>query len=145
MYMDNQLLFSDAQALTAAAASTNYIDLGGASRDVALGRPIYFNLNVDVALTDASSNSTVTVALEQDDNTSFSSATAIQTLCTIAATAAAGTVYRAVVAPGIITERYLRVYYTMNNGDLSTGTVTAGFVLDQGQWTAYADNITIEN
>lgn len=85
-------------------------------------------MSIDVALTDSGSDSTVTVALEQDDNTSFSSATAVQTLCTIAATAAIGTKYYAVIAPGIITERYIRVYYTMVTGDLSTGSVTAALV-----------------
>lgn len=128
MILDNENLFSDAQALTASAASTNYIDLQNAYSYMGSGKPLYIHLNVDVALTDSGSDSTVTVALETDDNTGFSSATSVQTLFTIAATAAAGTVYKAVIAPGIISERYLRVYYTMNNGNLTTGSVTCGIV-----------------
>ena len=74
---------------------------------------------------------------------SFSSATAIQTLFTVAATAAAGTVYKAVIAPGVVTERYIRLYYTPNNGDLSAGAVTAAIVETLQDETLYPDNITI--
>lgn len=143
MILDAQTLFSDAQALTASAASTNLIDLGAAGRDMGRGRKLMIRLNVDTALTDSGSDSTVTVTLQTDDNDSFSSATTAQTLFTIAATAAAGTVYRAYVAPGALDERYCRLYYTMNNGNLSTGAVTAAMVLDDQDDDVFPDNKTI--
>ena len=70
MIMDAQLLFSDAQAITAAAGSTNTIDLG-AVRDIGTGENLYLVVTVDVAFTDGSSNSTLTVALEGDSTTTI--------------------------------------------------------------------------
>lgn len=142
MILDAQALFSDAQALTSAAASTNLIDMSEA-RDIGTGRELYVVLVVDVALTDAGSNSTITVDFQTDSVEAFSSPTTAQTLFTVAATAAVGTVYYARLAPGSIDERYGRLYYTMNNGDLTTGTVTAGIVTDIQRYVSYPDNVTI--
>ncbi len=142
MIIDSQLLFSDAQALTAAAASTNLVDLG-AIRDIGTGEPLYVFLSVDVALTDSGSNSTVTVDAQTDDAAAFGSATTAQTLFTIAATAAAGTMYLACLGPTLINERFLRLYYTMNNGNLDTGTVTAALVKNVQRYVSYANNFTI--
>ena len=52
MYVDAQLLFSDAQAVTAAAASTNSIDLG-AVRDIGTGEELYVVCVCDVAMKDS--------------------------------------------------------------------------------------------
>lgn len=124
MFMDALLLFSDAQVLTAAAASTSYIDLK-AARNIGVGEDLYVVLIVDVALTDGSSNSTVTVDLQGDSTTTITP-DGTQTLFTIAALAAIGTKYVAKISPGLAAQyRYVQLYYTMNNGDLSTGSVTA--------------------
>jgi hypothetical protein len=142
MIHDAHNLFSDAQALTAAAASTNLIDLG-AVRDLGNGENLYIVLSVDVALADTGSNSTVTVDLQTDDNASFSSNATGQTLFTIAAVAAAGTVYIARIQPGGANERYIRLFYTMNNGDLSAGSVTAEIVHDVQKYVSYAKGYTV--
>ena len=142
MLLDAHNLFSDVQALTASAASTNLINLGQA-RDIGTGENLFIVLIVDVALTDASSNSTVAVTLQTDDNADFSSATTGQTLFTIAATAAVGTKYIARIQPDALNEQYARLYYTMANGDLTTGSVTAFITHDIDKYVAYADNITI--
>lgn len=142
MIMDIQNTYSDAQALTAAAASTNLID-HGAVRAMGTGENLYIVLTVDTALTDTGSNSTVTVDLQTDDNASFSSNATSQTLFTIAAIAAAGTKYIARVNVGAMNERYSRLYYTMNNGDLSAGAVTAEIVHDVDAYTSYAKGYTI--
>lgn len=142
MILDSQLLFSDAQALTAAAASTNLIDLAIA-RDIGTGEDLYVVVTVDVALTDTGSNSTVTVDFQTDDNASFTSNTTAQTLFTIAAVAAAGTVHIAKLGPTLINERYGRLFYTMNNGDLSAGSVTAVIVKDAQRYVSYANGYTI--
>ena len=63
MYVDALLLFSDAQAITAAAASTSYIDFG-AVRDMGTGEDLYVVVTCDVAMTDGSSDSTLAVAIE---------------------------------------------------------------------------------
>lgn len=90
MYVDAELQFSDAQAVTASAASTNIVDLGS-PRNIGVGCELYLVCAVTTAMTDAGSDSTITVILETDDNDSFSSATTAQTIGTFAATSAAGT------------------------------------------------------
>jgi hypothetical protein len=144
MYVDSQLLFSDAQAVTASAASTNYIDLGIA-RSMGVGRVLYLVVLCVVAMTDSGSDSTINVDLETDDNTSFSSASVVQDLGTFAALSAVGT--RLVAAlqlePANAFERYARVYYTAANGNLTTGSFDAFICLDVAAWSAYAAGYTV--
>jgi hypothetical protein len=143
MILDAQNLFSDAQAITAAAASTNLIDLG-ANRNLGVGEDLYVHVNVDVAFTDASSDSTLTVTVETDDNEAFSSPTTAQTIGTFPALSAIGASLKAKLQPDAIVERYMRLKYTPNNGSLSTGSVTAALVLGIQAYTSYADNVSIQ-
>lgn len=127
MYVDKLALFSDAQAVTAAAASTDYMDLG-AARNIGVGQELYVAVTVDVALTDASSDSTVTVSLEGDSSTTFTP-DGTQTLFTIPALAAAGQKYYARISPDFASNyRYIQLRYTPNNGNLTTGSFTAAIV-----------------
>lgn len=143
MKVDAHNLFSDAQAVTAAAASTNLIDLGVSLRNMGVGTPIYIVSQVDVAFTDSSSNSTLAVTLEQDTAAAFSSTTSIQTVGTFAALAAIGARLVAAISIDVITEQFVRLYYTPANGNLSTGSVTS-FLTDHVQaYTSYADGVTI--
>tara|TARA_R100000656_G_C3931733_1_gene124961 strand:+ start:40 stop:471 length:432 start_codon:yes stop_codon:yes gene_type:complete len=142
MYLDAQNLFDDNAAHLTTEASTNLIDLG-AARNIGVGEDIYFVIQVDTAFTDGSSNSTMTITLETDDNASFSSATTAQTVGTFAALAAAGTRLVAKLQPEQINERFLRVKYTVASGDLSTGKFTAFLTKDLQAYTSYPDGITI--
>lgn len=141
MYVDALLAFDDADAHLTTEASTDFVDLQ-AVRNLGDGEAIYFYILVDTAFTDSGSDSTMAITLETDDNTSFSSATTAQTIGTFSALAAAGTVLKARLNDQI-TERYLRVKYTVANGDLTTGAFTAFLTKDVQAWTALADNITI--
>lgn len=143
MFLDAQCLFSDAQAVTAAAGSTNTLDLG-AVRDVGTGEDLYVFVSVDVAMTDTGSNSTLTVALEGDSTTSFTP-DGTRDLFTIPAVSAAGSIFYAKLSPGSdpLQYQYVRLKYTPNNGDLSAGSFTAGIVHGIFKAPAYADNITI--
>lgn len=142
MLVDKLLLFSEAQALTASAASTNSLDMS-AARDIGIGEDLYVFLNVDVALTDSGSNSTVTVALEGDSTSTFTP-DGSQELFIIPAVAAAGSQYFAKISPDFAAQyRYLRLKYTMNNGDLTTGTVTAGIVNGIQKAKVYPKGYTI--
>jgi hypothetical protein len=141
MFVDSQHLFSNTQALTSAAASTNIVDLG-AARDIGTGKPLYVCLVVDVALTDAGSNSTITVSL-RGDSTSTITPDATRDLFTVPALTAAGTVFYGAIDPKVFSYRYLDVYYTMNNGDLTTGTVTAFVTSDIQNSVVYAKGYTI--
>lgn len=142
MIFDAQNLFSDEQAVTATAASTNLIDFGE-PRDMGTGKPIYFVVIVDVAFTDSGSDSTIAVTLETDDNAGFSSATTGQTIGTFAALAAIGARFVAVLQPEVIDERFLRVKYTAANGNLTTGSFTAFLTVNPHLFSVYPDNITI--
>jgi hypothetical protein len=145
MMLDKQLLFSEAQAITAAADSTNVIDLGVA-RSIGVGEELYIFIEVDVAFTDSSSDSTLTVNLVTDDNASLSSDSTIQTLVTIPALAAAGTQYivRLPIGTTVPYERYIGLVYTPNNGNLTTGSITAGIVKDpQRNLPYYASGFSI--
>lgn len=145
MLIDKQNMFSDAQDITASAASTNYVDLG-AVRNVGVGEELYLVFVVTTAFTDAGSDSTVTPKLRTDDNTSFSSATDLRTYDTFAALSAAGTkkVYKLEpVTDAGSYERYLQVYYTVANGNLTTGAISAFLAKDAQAWKAYAAGYTV--
>lgn len=142
MYVDKLALFSDAQAVTAAAASTDYMDLG-AARNIGVGEDLYVFVTVDVALTDSGSDSTVTVALEGDSTTTFTP-DGSQTLFTIPALAAAGQKYYAKISPDFASNyRYIQLRYTPNNGNLTTGSFTAGLVVGIDKVTNFPKGYTI--
>jgi len=143
MILDAHNQFSNSQALTSAADSTNLIDLG-AVRDIGTGEDLYVVVNVEVAFTDSGSDSTVTVSLEGDSTTTFTP-DGIQALFIIPALAAAGDTFYAKLDPGSapLQYRYIQLSYLMTNGDLTTGTISAHLVHDIQKYTAYADNITI--
>lgn len=140
--IDAELLLSDAQAVTASAASTNIYD-ASAARNLGVGKPIYAVARVATAFTDAGSDSTVTVKLEADDDSAFGSVDATQTLGTFAALSAVGTRLIAAIQPDILNKRYFRGYYTLANGNLSTGAIDLAITLDPDLWAAYPDNVTI--
>lgn len=145
MIMDKQLMFSEGQAITATAASTNIIDLGVA-RNIGAGSPLTLVFLVTEAFTDSGSDSTVTPALETDDNAAFSSATVIRTFDVFAALTAINTMRLYRLEPFTATgafERYIRINYTVANGNLSTGKFTT-FILKEGQdWRPYAANYSV--
>ncbi len=140
---DAALCFSNAQAVTAAAGSTDYVDLGSV-RDIGTGESLYIVVSVDVALTDGGSNTSTVVALEGDSTTSFSP-DGTQDLFSFAQAAAAGTVKIAKLDPGAapLQYRYIRLKYTPAGADLTGGKFSAYITKDISKWTAYADNITI--
>lgn len=146
MLLDNQLLFSDAQAITATAVSTNVIDTapffsGVTGRALGVGKQLYVFWGVDTAFTDSGSDSTVAISVETDDNASMSSATTLATMVTLAALSAAGT--RGVFAlPSGTYERYIAVRYTLANGNLTTGAITSGLTLNPDQWTSTVGGFT---
>ena len=142
MYVDAQNLFSDAQAVTAAASSTNLIDLGSA-RDIGVGENLYLVCSIDVDMTDGGSDSTLAVTLETDDNEGFASATTIATVGTFAAVSVAGTRLVIKLPPDASYEQYIRVTYTPANGNLSTGSFTTFLTIDLQAFTPYPIGYTV--
>jgi hypothetical protein len=136
MYIDRQNLFSQDQAVTASAASTDYIDLG-AARDLGNGTRLEILVLVTEAVT-ATGSATVQVALQSDDNSSFSSPTNLVLSDAIPkASLTVGTqVLRVAVPHG--TERYVRLYFTVASGPLTAGKFTSGLVPLRQANVAYA-------
>lgn len=121
MYVDSQLLFSDGQALSGTAASTNVIDL--TSDNVGRGKAMVVHLSLDVAADDTTGDETYVAALETDDNSSFSSATSLGSV-TITRGDAAGSKYVINVPSDGSAEQYIRLNFTLG-GTTPTATVTA--------------------
>ncbi len=136
MYIDRQNLFGQDQAVTVSAATTDPIDLG-AARDIGNGERLELLVlcTQDVA---AAGAATVTVALQSDDNPSFSSpANLVLSDAVPKASLVAGTqILRVAVPYG--TERYVRLFYTVGTGPLTAGKFTSGLVPLRQANTAYA-------
>ena len=143
MIMDSQLLFSDEQAVTAAADSTNVVDLGVA-RDIGIS-DLWLFLLVTETMDDTGDDSTLAVTLVTDDNAALSSDSVVMSLVTIPALTAAGTIYFWRIPTEILVayERYLALAYTPGNGNLSAGKFTAGIVKDIQHWTAFASGFSV--
>jgi hypothetical protein len=140
MYIDRHNLFGRDQAVTASAASTDYIDLGSA-RDIGNGTPLEILVLCTEAAT-ASGAATVQVALQSDDNSSFSSAANLVLSDAIpkASLTVGSEVLRVPVPHGV--ERYLRLYFTVATGPLTAGKFTSGLVPLRQANVAYASGFT---
>ena len=110
MILDSLLKFSDAQALTATADSTNVIDLGN-DRDIGKGEPMALVVTVGVAADFTTGDETYQFQLETDDNAAFSSATVVGDVTVAAANLAAGD--KVVIPLGQTNERYLQARYVL--------------------------------
>lgn len=136
MYIDRQNLFGRDQAVTASAPSTDYIDCG-AARDIGNGTPLEILVLCTETVT-AAGAATVTVALQSDDNPSFS---------TPANLVLSDAIPKAALIPGVELlrvpvpygcERYLRLHFAVGTGPLTAGKFTSGLVPMRQANTAYA-------
>lgn len=140
MFLDRQNKVSDAQALTATAASTDFIDLG-IERRIGTGEPMCFVVSCDVAM--GGTSPTLTIAVQSDDNAGFSSAATVVAHPQLSALPAGARVVIP-LAPGALTERFVRLNYTLG-GTSPTVTLTAHLQpmnMLQGDFY-YADALTI--
>ena len=142
MYFDAQNLYSEDQAIVATAVSTNRIN-HGAARQLGIGEPMWLAVFLTVAMTDAGSDSTVTVTLETDTLTAFPSATITVTLPVFPAVSPVGTRRLHRLGEGDINEQFSRLRYTVAGGDLSTGSFFSALTKDIDAFTAYARGYTV--
>lgn len=143
MILDAQLQLSAAQAITADAGSTNYIDLS-VQRNLFDGQPMGVLFHVSVAADFTTGDETYAFQAQCDDNTSFSSATTLATRTIAASALTANSLHFLPVPHGLNVERYFRAYYDVG-GTTPTITVTA-YLIPQAfadKFKAYADAITI--
>lgn len=131
--LSNELLFSNQQAITASAASTNIVDLGAPgtpyraaaalNRDIGAGNPIPFSLQVEEAFNNLTS---LAVALQVDDDVAFGSPKTVWTETILLADLVVGKKPNLRNLPHGVDERYMRFYYTVTGTAPTTGKVTAG-------------------
>lgn len=142
MIYDNHNIFSDAQALTATAVSTNVIDLGK-DGNVGIGEEMAVQITLDALADGTDTNETYSVDIQTDDNVGFSSATVIGTIA-ITRGSAAGTKKVIMLPKDTSAERYLRLNYTLGG---TTPSVTLTAVLVPAKfveaYVTYPDGYTI--
>ena len=110
MLLDQNAMLSQAQSVSATAASTNTIDLTAAGDGVP--GSLFFVAQVDTAFT---GEGTLKIALQTSDSSAFSSATElVGTTYSAAALGTAGQVLCAVPVPAGL-KRYVRAYYTVSS------------------------------
>ncbi|HGF5711390.1 MULTISPECIES: Bbp16 family capsid cement protein [Klebsiella pneumoniae complex] len=121
MLLDQQALFSAAQAITATAASTNVIDTGS-NKDV--GK--YGDIPLLIQVVEGFNNLTsLTVTVQTDDNSAFSSAADVLSMTIPLASLVLGYKSPVITLP-MTMERYIRLNYTVTGTAPTTGKVTAG-------------------
>ncbi|MHB0053846.1 Bbp16 family capsid cement protein, partial [Klebsiella pneumoniae] len=119
--LDQQALFSAAQAITATAASTNVIDTGS-NKDV--GK--YGDIPLLIQVVEGFNNLTsLTVTVQTDDNSAFSSAADVLSMTIPLASLVLGYKSPVITLP-MKMERYIRLNYTVTGTAPTTGKVTAG-------------------
>lgn len=118
MIIDKRLEFSDSQVVTATGASTNSIDIfslgtpapaaiaGATQRDVGPGEPVYVNIVLEAV---SGTSPTLTVGIQTDDNSAFSSPTTKFTSATFTGTG----IFSIPVGRSIINEQFARLNYTV--------------------------------
>lgn len=143
MFIDAQLLFSDAQAVTADATSTNVVDLG-IGRNLFDGEPMAVVITVDVAADGTTTDETYEFEVHTDDNAALSSSTQLIAQAIGYASLTAGSTHVIPVPVGVALERYLGVKYDVG-GTTPSITVTAFLQpLSMVQkYKSYADGFTI--
>jgi len=128
-------MFSDQQAITGSAASTNQIDLGSfdapvggnaLARDLGKGNPISLLIQ---ATADFNTLTSLTIAVECDDNAAFTSAKVVASDSMTLAELVAGGQSNLQYVPNGVDERYMRINYTVVGTDPTAGAITAGITM----------------
>lgn len=137
MILDNTLVLSDSQAVTATAASTNIIDLGAAgtpfgagailNRDVGKGTDIPLTIHVMEAFNNLTS---LQVSVQVDDSAAFGSAVTVASgpAIALASLGLGSTINWPTRIPEGVNKRYVRLLYTVTGVAPTTGKITAAIV-----------------
>jgi hypothetical protein len=135
MILDRTLMFSNAQAITADAASTDIVDLfatgtaaGHASpltKDIGKGAPVPLLIQVVEGFNTLTS---LRVVIQCDDNVGFASAKDVLEVSLPLAALTAGRTFPITAVPPGVNERYMRIFYDVVGTAPTLGKVTAGIV-----------------
>ena len=135
MILDNSVLFSDKQAITATANSTNHIDLGvpgvtynGVTlrKNVGLGNKIPLLIQVNQSFNNLTS---LAIVMQSATDSAFTSPVEEFRSVVLLADLVAGYIHPLEFFPKGKTERYFRLRYEVTGTAPTTGTITAGVVV----------------
>jgi uncharacterized membrane protein len=152
MFLDTMNTFSDAQAVTATAISTNVIDLNpvvspNTTQDLGVGGDIYLVVVTQTTCTDTGSDATLTVTLESDTAVGLATANVVHfstSAIAFASFATAGTTVCAIRLPSATYKRYLGVRYTVASGPLTAGAFDAFLTKDIHKYVNYATGFSVQ-
>lgn len=135
MILDSQTLFSNAQAITADAGSTNQIDLSPIASSVILdigpGNPVPLFIQVVETFNTLTS---LTVSVQVDNDSAFGSPTTVVSTAAIPlASLVAGYKFNLDFVPRLTNERYMRIFYDVTGTNPTLGKITAGISLSGAQ------------
>lgn len=135
MILDQHAIFSDAQAITATANSTNTIDLGApgvaAYNSVQLKRNLGKGMDTPLLIQvvqDFNLLTSLQFIVQTDDNDAFSSAKDVLSITVPLAELKAGFISPIDRLPRSITERFVRIRYVVSGTAPTSGKVTAAIV-----------------
>lgn len=129
MLFDKELLFSDAQAITADAASTNVVKMDGRLKEIAFGTPIPVRIQCVEDFTGTGITS-VAVKIQTSVDEAFTSPIVLAETTIAAASLKAGYVAPINFIPAG-NKGFMRVYYDVtleSGGSITKGKFTAGVV-----------------
>lgn len=138
--LNSQELFSDGQAITASANSTNVIDFGAPGTWTHSTVAITDEKGVSciplgIQVTETFDNLTsLTISLQKDDNAAFSSPQNVDEQTILLADLVAGKKTNVRMIPYSSNEQYMRVVYTVTGTNPSTGKITAGIMCLEEPW-----------
>lgn len=141
--LDKQLEFSDSQAVTATALSTNVVDTlpgirAGLTQNLGGPEAAYLVVEVDTTFT-AAGAATLDVSLESDSTANLATSPTVHfrtgplALAQLAAKAKAAVI----PLPFGAYERYLGLRYTVATGPMTAGAISAYITRDPSFWVAY--------
>lgn len=136
MIFDRTLLFSNAQAIVADAASTDIIDLlatgtvyGAAAalvRDIGKGECVQLLIQIVESFNTLTS---MRVVVQCDDNAGFATPKDVLEVTLPLASLVAGRTFPILAVPPGVNERYMRIFYDITGTAPTLGRVTAGVVM----------------
>jgi hypothetical protein len=159
MYIDTQLEFSDAQALTATAISTNVVDtltMGAAASATAIGpnlsldlgqgnAPVYLVVQAVTAAAGGDSAKTLTISLESDSTANLATSATVHfsSAAILGSAVTAGARLVTLALPHGAYERYLGVRFTVS-ASFTSFTIDAFLTTDPaGVYRAYKSGFTV--
>lgn len=146
MYLDQENLFSDAQALTATAASTNVIDFG-TEADPGAGEYVEVLVVANTQFDSAADGATLKIDIETalDGDEAFASAEILASSRVIPELelAPGEQVFKIRLPSSVAAYRYARLNYTVGTENFTAGTLTAGLIKDRTNYRTYPSGFSV--